>query len=95
MKAKRSLASNRDRHSESTSRQFPNFRLLCVKIDKEKRLMGAILPLLGRRKVPELTKSDLQRLLHQVSGGKTAIDERPRRGRAQVFSVRLSGPPPT
>lgn len=44
-----------------------------------------ILPLLGRRKVTELTKSDLQRFLHQVADGKTAIDEKTKaRGRAIV-----------
>lgn len=44
-----------------------------------------ILPLLGRRKVAELTKSDLQKFLQQVADGKTAVDEKTKaRGRAIV-----------
>jgi integrase len=44
-----------------------------------------ILPLLGRRKVAEITKSDLQKFLQHVADGKTAIDQKTKaRGRAIV-----------
>jgi integrase len=50
-----------------------------------------ILPLLGRRKVADITKADLQRYLGQVADGKTAIDEKTKaRGRAIVTGGRGS-----
>ncbi|CAN7690953.1 tyrosine-type recombinase/integrase [Rhizobium sp. LjRoot254] len=50
-----------------------------------------ILPLLGRRKVADLTKADLQRYLGQVADGKTATDEKTKaRGRAIVKGGRGS-----
>lgn len=44
-----------------------------------------ILPLLGRRKVSDITRSDLQRFVQHVADGKTAVDEKTKaRGRAIV-----------
>ena len=49
------------------------------------RIARHIKPLLGRRKVKDLTPNDVRRFMQQVAQGKTAVDEKTgKRGRARV-----------
>lgn len=50
------------------------------------RINRHIVPLIGRKRVQDLTKTDVERLLRDIAAGKTAIDEkvRTKRGRARV-----------
>jgi integrase len=49
------------------------------------RIARHIKPLLGKRKVKDLTPNDVHRFLQQVAQGKTAVDEKTgKRGRARV-----------
>jgi integrase len=53
------------------------------------RIERHIKPLLGRKKVPDVTRADIKRFLQDVAEGKTAIDVRTRKyGRARVSGGR-------
>jgi integrase len=50
------------------------------------RINRHIVPLIGKKRVQELTKTDIDRMLRDIAGGKTAVDEKTdkKRGRARV-----------
>lgn len=51
----------------------------------ESRILRHIKPLLGRKRVRAVTSDDVERFLHDIAAGKTALDEKTgRRGRAIV-----------
>ena len=54
-------------------------------VTDESRILRHIKPLLGKKRVRAVTPDDIERFLHDVAAGKTALDERTgRRGRAIV-----------
>jgi len=59
-----------------------------VAIDRS-RVSRHIVPLLGKKRVREITRADVERFMADVAAGKTAVDERTRqRGRAIVTGGR-------
>lgn len=54
------------------------------------RINRHIVPLIGKKRVQDLTKVDIDRMLRDIAGGKTAVDEKTekKRGRARVTGGR-------
>lgn len=58
----------------------------------EGRIRRHIVPLLGSRRVKDISPSDINRFLRDVAGGKTAVDIKPRHVAARLSGVALGRP---